>query len=470
MDREELERKRRWVTEGPITRVILALATPIIAARLLASTQESIDTIFLGRVSTEDLAAPAAAAPLIWLFAGIGMGVNSTLSALVSQAIGARDYRAAQKWASQLLGLTIILAIISALTIAGSAKTIFTLQGFQGETLRIATLYAVIASLGMPFLLLLFYFNSVMASSGDTKTPFKISALSTILNIILDPILIFGLLGLPALGAAGAALATAISRGIAVAIALALLFRGAPGFRLYPAIPRPELIIKTVRIGGPVSVQRVVVSLGFLTMMGIVAGLGPAVVAAYNVALTIIHVIQSGTFGFNIAIATIVGQNLGARLAARAVKAAYSGIMIVFSILTAGALLIVLAREHLVALFTSIDEVAFYAERMILIVAAGIPFLGAFFTSLGVARGSGYTLFMSILGISRLWLVRIPLAYTLVYHYGMGDMGVWISMTLSNIIAGVVGVMWVASKTWLSAVPRMSESRDKPLDRVEVPP
>lgn len=466
MDTESLESKRRWVTQGPIARVLVSLAAPIVAARLLASTQESIDAIFLGRVSTEDLAAPAAAAPLIWLFAGLGMGINSTLSALVSQAVGARDYAAAQRYASQLLGLTLALALGSLASILLFAESIFRLQGFEGRALELAAAYAAIGALGMPFLLLMFYFNSVMASTGDTRTPFKISALSTLLNVILDPILIFGLFGVPAMGAVGAAIATTASRGVAVAIALALLARGAPGFPVRPSLPTPQLAVATLRIGGPVALQRFVVSLGFLAMMGIVAGLGPAVVAAYNVSLAIIHVIQSATFGFNIAVSTLVGQSLGAGMVSRAVTAAYSGLALVFSVLSLGAIVVLAGREVLVSAFTSIEEVALYAERMIFFVAVGMPFLGVFFTSLGVARGSGHTALVSAIGVARLWLLRIPLAYTLVYIYGLGDVGVWMAMTASNIIAGSATALWVLSKTWVKPVvhgPTQEDNAKHPL-------
>lgn len=163
MDREALDRKRAWVTKGPIVKVILALATPIVAARLLAATQESVDAIFLGRVSTEDLAAPAAASPLLWLFAGLGMGVNTTLTTLVSQAIGARDYASAQRYASQLLGATLILGVASALAIILAAQTVFILQGFTGRSLEVALAYTLVEALGMPFMLALFYFNAIMA-------------------------------------------------------------------------------------------------------------------------------------------------------------------------------------------------------------------------------------------------------------------------------------------------------------------
>ncbi|GBF09365.1 MatE efflux family protein [Aeropyrum pernix] len=456
MDREALDRKRTWVTQGPIVKVILALATPIVAARLLAATQESVDAIFLGRVSTEDLAAPAAASPLLWLFAGLGMGINTTLSALVSQAIGARDYASAQRYASKLLGATLMLGAASALAIILAAETVFILQGFQGRSLEVALAYTLVEAVGMPFMLALFYFNAVMAASGDTRTPFKVSALSSMLNVILDPILIFGLILLPPLGAVGAAVATVLARAAAVSIAFYLLLRGAPGFRVKPSMPDRQLIGHILRIGGPVSLQRLVVSIGFLVMMGIVARLGAPVVAAYNVSLVIIHVVQSATFGFNIATATVVGQNLGASNISRAVRAAYTGVALVFGLLSIGALAIVGGRSMLVSLFTSIEEVQFYAERMISIVALGMPFLGAFFTAMGVARGSGRTAFISALGIARLWLLRIPAAYTLVYIYSLGDMGVWLAMTLSNIIAGTLAIAWVAARTWAKPIVKRS--------------
>jgi len=298
----------------------------------------------------------------------------------------------------------------------------------------------------------MFYFNSLSSSMGDTKTPFKISAISSAINIVMDPILIFGLGPLPRMGVIGAALATTISRIITGGLALYLLLSGRLGFRVYPRIPDTRLTLLALRTGGPVAGQQVFVSSGFLVMMGIVARLGDYVMAAYNLSLAIIHIIQAATMGFNLATATMVGQNLGADKVDRALSAARTGLGLVAGILAAGALFIIAFRGPVVAVFTDIPEVASEAERMIGIVAVGMPFLGAFFVANGIARGSGWTGIMSLLGVARLWLVRIPVAYLLVFHTSMGSDGVWWAMTISNIAIGTAGIAWALAGGWAKPI------------------
>lgn len=453
-DHGRIERLRSRVVEGPIAATIVYLATPIVAARILGSIQESVDAMFLGRVSTQDLAAPTAAWPLIWLFMGINFGVTTATISIVSQLIGAKRFREASESAGKLLGLSLVLASISLAVIVVAAPFIFRLQGIPESVFDYALAYTYIDVLAIPFMFMMFYFNSLSSSMGDTRTPFKISALASVINIVLDPILIFGLGPLPRMGVIGAALATTISRIITGGLALYLLLSGKLGFTVYPRIPDRHLALLALRTGGPVAGQQIFVSSGFLVMMGIVARLGDVVMAAYNLSLAIIHIIQAATMGFNLATATMVGQNLGAGKIDRAVKAARTGLGLVAGILAAGAIFIIVFRGPVVAVFTDIPEVAAEAEKMIGIVAIGMPFLGTFFVANGVARGSGWTGIMSLLGVARLWLIRIPLAYLLVFEYGMGSDGVWWAMTASNVTIGLAGAVWALSGGWAKPIIR----------------
>lgn len=440
---------RGKVVEGSIAKAILYLAAPIVAARLLASIQESVDVIFLGRVGAEDLAAPTAAQPLFWLFMGINFGITTATLAAVSQLVGARRYEEASRTAGGMLTIAVILGLASTLTMATIAPHVFKAQGIPGEVYDLALAYTMIDALSLPFMFLLIFFNNLSSGMGDTRKPFLVSSLAALINVVLDPFLIFGLGPLPEMGVIGAALATAVSRFIAGGIALYMMLSGVLGFKITPARPWRSLSIMAARIGGPVALQRIIVSSGFLVMMGIVAGLGPIAMAAYNVSLAIVHVIQSATFGFNIAVATVVGQNLGSGRVDRARRAALIGIGLIFSLLSVGAILIYILRGYLVLIFTDIPGVYEESLRMVELISPGIPFLGVFFVANGIARGSGWTGIVSILGIARLWLIRIPLAYTLVYHYGWGPDGVWSSMTVSNVLAGIAGAAWVISGGWL---------------------
>jgi len=448
-----VEELRRRVVEGPIVWTMLSLAAPMVAARLLASIQESVDAVFLGRVSAADLAAPVAVWPLLMVFNGLSFAVTTAAVSMVSQLVGAGRFGEAEEAAGRLMGLMLILAVAGALAVALAAPPVFRLLGLPPGVYELSVAYAVVDALGLPFMFTLLFFNATRSSLGDTRTPFKLSSLSSLLNLALDPPLIFGLGPIPGLGAVGAALATTISRSVAGGVALYLLLTGRGGLRVRPRLPDGDTLRYVASTGGPIAGQQLLVSTGFLVMMGIVARLGEAVMAAYNLGLALIHVIQTATWGFSSATATMVGQALGAGLVGRARRVALTGIALVSGLLAAGSAALYIAADTLVALLTDIPEVAEVSVEMIRLLAPGVPFLGAFFASMGVARGSGWTLVMSLLNIARLWLVRIPLAALLALHLGWGPKGVWIAMTLSNVAAGILAVAWVLKGSW--AKPRV---------------
>ncbi len=459
MDEEKLAKLRERVVEGRIAPTLVSLALPIVAARLLGSIQESVDAIFLGRVSTQDLAAPAAVWPLVWLFMGISMGLTSATVAIVSQLVGARRFREAGDAAGKLLAMNIALSLASMVIVVVSAPLVFRLQAIPDTVMPLALAYLYIDAIGIPFNFMLFFFMMLSNSTGDTKTPFKLSALASGLNLLLDPVLIFGLGPLPEMGVVGAALATTISRIITGGLALYLLLTGYLGYEVKPKRPDRWIVKTALRTGGPIAGQQVLVSSGFLVMMSIVARLGDVVMAAYNLSLAIIHIIQTSIWGFNAATATMIGQALGAGMPDRAKRIARVSLAIVGGMLTLGSAILYLFSEPVVSVFTSIPEVKEVSIRMIRILSPAVPFLGVFFIAQGIARGSGHTGFMSLLGTIRLWLLRIPAAYILAFHMGLGDTGVWLSMTLSNVIAGLAAAAWVLRGGWAKPIVREREAK-----------
>ncbi|GAB6148263.1 MATE family efflux transporter [Stetteria hydrogenophila] len=442
---------RRRVVEGSVVRAILWLAGPVAASRLLGTVQESVDSILLGRLGKAQLAAPVAVWPLIFLFFGLVFAVNTAGGALVSQLVGARRYDEASRAAGKLWGLTLIIGAASAAAVALLAPVVFRLLGIPGEVYRLSLAYTWIESISMPFAFTMFYFTSLSSSMGDTRKPFWVNGLSSALNLALDPLLIFGLLGLPRMEVVGAALATSISRIVAGGYAAALTASGALGFRVKPQLPDAGVVRLVAKIGGPVGAQTVLTSTAFLVMTGIVAGLGTTAMAAYNVSLAVVGMVQAFTMGFSVALSTVVGQSLGAGLPERAREAAVKGQALLFAILSAGVAVIEAFRNQLAAVFTSDPDVLAEARVMITVFAPSIPFLGLLFTANGVAQGSGATLAPAILSISRLWLLRIPLSYTLAYTLDLGSLGVWLGMSASNIATGVAAVLWIHKGSWLKA-------------------
>ncbi|MCE4617658.1 MAG: MATE family efflux transporter [Desulfurococcales archaeon] len=449
---ERVDKLRTRIVEGSILRAIIILAGPAVASRLLNVAYELIDTIFLGHLGEAELAAPTAAWPLLMLFMSIAIGISSSSVSMVSQLVGARDYEKASDVSSQLLGLTLLVGVLSAFLYAGISPVIYSAQSLSPEVYKLALIYTLYLAIGVPTFFAVIYYTNLLNSLGDTRTPFILNTVSVTINIVLDPLLIFGLLGFPRWGVMGAAVATSIARIVAGIYALYHLSSGRIGFRVTPRIPTLPVTRVALKVGLPVSFQMSLTSIGFLVMIKIVALLGTAVLASYNVAVRILGLIQAFAFGFSQALGVVVGQNIGAGHTSRAWESAKKGLLLLFGLMGIGSLLIYLGNRPIVEVFTTSGDVIRESIIMINIIAVGTPFLGVMFASNGIARGSGHTRIVALIGAARLWVFRIPLAYYLAFTVGLGPKGVWWAMTLSNILSGLAAVAWVIRRSWLKGL------------------
>ncbi|MCD6323684.1 MAG: MATE family efflux transporter [Desulfurococcales archaeon] len=445
---------RDRILQGDPVRTTLWLAWPIILANLVNISYNIIDTFWLGKLGKASLSAPVVSWPLIMFFHAIGMGFSFAGVTFISQYVGAGDSRMARKSAGMLVGFSLLISFIIAGFGVTTAPYILKLMDVPPDVLPKATHYIRIIFAGEPLVYLGFVFSSIVQGLGDTKTPTYIGIVSSALNMILDPLLIFGLGGLPPLGVTGAALATILSRAFMGLMGIYLLHRGFRGIKVGVRDLGLEWwwVKKVVKVGTPMAVQQSANSLGFVVMMSIVSGFGSAVIAAYGIALRIVDLTQSFTWGIMRATAIIVGQNIGAREFKRAEEITNKNVIMLTSLLALGVALIVAFRDPLVAFFINDPSVLAEASKLIMIFAPSIPFFGVFFIGNAVARGSGHTLPVMIISIVRLWVLRIGLSYILAYLTGLGSLGVWIAMCVSNVGAGIAAYAWIRLGDWKKPV------------------
>ncbi len=448
---EKLEEQRRKILEEPrIARLIIELSIPLFISGSIQSIYGIADTFWLSRLGNAALATPTVSWPFRGILMSLGFGLASTLSALVGQYIGAREYEKANKSVGQVLGL--LLAIAAAGTTLFYLLTSWYLARVDTppDIAGLARTYLRVIILGTPFSYLFLVFNFAIGSAGDTRTPMKVSVATSLLNFVLDPILIF-----PAgLGVLGAALATLIANILMGGYALYSLATGAHGVRvrLGDLLPRREYYEMIARIGGPTTLQRLLVTFGFIVMIRIVNGLGTPVVAAYSIGQVVLSIDHIIVFPLVRSTSIIVAQSLGAGLLERAKKAFLTGLKIMSGLIIAYIVFLVAFRNEFISVFTSSPEVAEAASRMLLIFGPSV--LGFDITVLAgaIARSSGHTLLVSAVGAARLWLLRIPFSWLLAYRLGLGDTGLWSGMALSNWVTGAVLLAWLFSYRWLKPV------------------
>ncbi len=315
--------------KAQLRRMVMLLAWPAIAEMFLSTLVQFVDTAMVGGLGEVAIAATGLSNSPVMLLNGLfaALGVGGT--ALVARFIGAGDVESANKVAQQSLLVGMALALVFTVLMLLFAPVIPTLMGAEPEVVSVTATYLRILSVTFTMAFSAFILNGVLRGAGDTKTPMQVNVLANILNVIGNFFLIFPtrdvLLNLPGLGdtiltipgaglgIAGAAIATALSRGVAGLIVLYILFSGRHGVRATFSLKLNfDIIRRIIRIGLPASGERVIMSGGQMIFSSIVLGLGTAQYAAHHLAIVAESISYMPGFGFSMAATTLVGQALGA--------------------------------------------------------------------------------------------------------------------------------------------------------------
>lgn len=442
------------ILNGPIASTIFKLAWPIMIGNTMQVVYNLADTFWLGKLGAEAVAALSVGFPLIFLMVSIGAGLTIAGTTLVAQYMGAGDEVMTNKVTGQIFLVVGSISVVLAGFGVYFNKVVLQLMGAPANILGDATAYLNIIFAGIPFMFAFFIFSALLRGYGDTKTPMKLMIFSTILNIIIDPILIFGVGTIPQLGVRGAAFATIFSRAIAGFIGLYILFKGKKGLTLSLKALKPnfKVIKKILVIGFPSAAEQSVIALGMTFLMSIVSQFGTLVVAAYGIGTRILSVVMLPSRGFATATTTMVGQNLGAEKINRAEKSAWISTGIILVVLTLLALVFNLFPRTIISIFNSNPEVIEIGVSFLRIVGFSFGFLGVRFILGGSFRGAGNTVIAMILAIIALWGIRLPLAQYLSINLEWGTNGIWWGMFLSNFITAIIAAFWFKRGGWKERV------------------
>ncbi|WP_255170855.1 MATE family efflux transporter [Natrononativus amylolyticus] len=452
------------MTTGAIPSKLLHLAWPLVLGNLLQTFYNLADMFWVGRVSSDAVAAVSLMFPLSWMFVSTAMGITAATIALVSQYVGADDDRMADRVVAQTVLLT--LAVSSVLAAVGLAfrAPLLTLIGARGDVYVEAMAYIEIIFLALPFTFLFFAFRASLQGAGDTRTAMWLMVLSAGLNVVLDPFFILGWGPFPEMGTRGAAVATFIARGFATAAGIYILLRGGFGVRLRVGDLAPDLEIqkRLVDIGYPATIDGWARSFAAVAMAGFVARFGAAPTAAYGIGVRLMSVTWSVSGAVGQATATGVGQNLGARAPDRAAAVAKTA--------TAGTMAVIFVAAALVLLFPAqamgifVDDPAVIAEGVVFlrIIAPFWALFAGVMVIQGAFRGAGNTREAMVLSFLSRWIFRIPVALVLAFAWSVtvpvlgitvsaldwGVSGIWWAFAAGMGLSFVVAVAWFARGTW----------------------
>lgn len=441
------EKNIKLILQGSMGKAILALAVPVVINSFLQTMYNLTDTYWLGQLGTNELAAINLVSPLQQIVVNFGSGLTVAGAVLIAQLIGASKKEEAASMASQIFVCAMIFSIICAGVIAIFTPTVVNWLGADEPTAKVANVYLRIVILDMPFLYMVNIFAAIRQAQGDTVSPMFLNLTGILLNVILDPLLMIVIHW----GAAGAALATVIAKAVPAMISLVILKRDTTGVRIRLKGFRFEKskMKSILTVGLPTAIGGSTMQLGFLLMSRNVYVYGTGAMAAYGIGNKVNGLITLPSNGIGSAVATIVGQNIGANQIDRAEKGYKIARRVSVIFLFVGGL--ILSRpflsEAIVGLFSSDEEVIAMAADFLSIMALWCFTNGVYNSTSGLFQGSGHTEVTMAVDATRLWVFRFATLYVCENWLHMGVRSIWYSVVVSNALSSVI--LYVVYRTGL---------------------
>ena len=413
--------------------VILALAYPAMIENTLQTVVGFVDTLFVARLGLNEVAAVAAANAVLAVYIAVFMALGVGTSSLIARSMGAKDISRAKSIARQSTVLSALLGLLFGVITLFFGEDLLRLIGAEAEVLTDAVAYFRIVAVPSIFLSLMLAFGSILRAAGDTKTPMKVSWWMNVLHIGLDYVFIFGLLGIPGLGVAGAAWATVLVRAIGSLALFLAIRKSAVAFSIMGPSSRTDSSA-IVKLSAPSMIERLIMRLGQVLYFGLILKIGADTYAAHSIAGNIETFSYMPGYGLAIAAATLVGQSVGGNRLQEAyqygVITAGIGILLMSFI---GVLLFFLS-PWLASWFTTEPQAIDKVVTALRIDAFAQPALAAGLVLAGALQGAGDTkspLYSTAIGM---WVIRVPGVYILGIHLKMGIAGVWIAIAIDQYV------------------------------------
>ena len=437
-------------TAGSLNRAILLLAVPMVLEMVLESLFGVVDVFWVGRLGANAVATVGLTESMLSLVFAVGMGLSLSTTAMVARRIGEKDPEGAADAGVQAILLGLVVSVAVGLPCLLLAPRLLHWMGASDDIVAVGSGYTRICLGGSCAVLLLFLNNAIFRGAGDAAIAMRLLWVSNIINLILDPCLIFGWGPFPRLGVTGAALATFIGRSIGVAYQFYRLLKGTERIRILTRQIRINFSVlwRLVRVSLTGILQFAIAHTSWIGLVRIVSTFGAAALAGYTIAIRIVIFVILPSWGMSNAAATLVGQNLGAGEPDRAEKAVWrTGLYNVIFLGTVGVFFIVFA-EPVVRLFTHDPEVVPLGAACLRIVSYGNLGYAYFMVMMQAFNGAGDTITPTIVNFFGFWLLEIPLAYWLAISLHMRSNGVFFSIAIAESSMAVASAILFKQGKW----------------------
>jgi MATE family, multidrug efflux pump len=448
--REALRGSHQDFTMGSLNRAILLLAIPMVLEMVLESLFAVVDVFWVGRLGADAVATVGLTESLLSLIFAVGLGLSLSTTAMVARRIGEKDPEGAAVAGVQAIAIGLAVSALVGIPCLFYAPELLRLMGASSQIISVGSGYARIALGGGGVIMLLFLNNAIFRGAGDAAIAMRLLWVSNIINLILDPCLIFGWGPFPKLGVTGAALATFIGRSIGVLYQFYRLLRGTERIRILRRQIHVnfQVLVRLLRVSLTGILQFAIAHTSWIGLVRIVSIFGSAALAGYTIAIRILIFIIMPSWGLSNAAATLVGQNLGAKQPERAQISVWRTGFYNMLFLGAIGIFFLLFATPAVRLFTQDPNVVPGAAACLRILSYGNIGYAYGMVMLQAFNGAGDTVTPTIVNFFGFWILEIPLAYFLAISMRMHANGVYVSIVIAECSIAAAGILLFRRGKW----------------------
>ncbi|MCX2741610.1 MATE family efflux transporter [Pontibacter anaerobius] len=433
-----------------IKQSIVLLAIPMILEMVMESLFAIVDIFFVGKLGSNALATVGLTESVLMIIYAVGMGISIAATAMVSRRVGEKKYKEAGSITFQLIVTGVALALLMGGIATYYAGETLMLMGAAPEVITGGVGYARVIFAGNIAIILLFLINGAFRGAGQPHLAMRTLWLANGANIILDPLLIFGIGSVEGLGLEGAAWATTTGRSLGVLYQLYHLFNGRHLLKITGSnlVISLGVIYRILKLSSGGVGQYLIDSASWIFLTRLIAEFGSNALAGYTIAFRVIIFALLPAWGLSSAAATLVGQNLGARKAKRAELAVWLTARYNMIFMGGVTLLFLLFGEHLSDFFADDAEVIKIASKALQVITLGYIFFGLGMVMVQAFNGAGDTKTPAFINILVLWLMEIPLAYTLAIYFDLNSTGVFMAIAFCHSFHALVSWWLFRRGTW----------------------
>ncbi len=437
-------------TTGSLNRAILLLAVPMVLEMVLESLFAVVDIFWVGRLGANATATVGLTESMLSLIFAVAMGLSLSTTAMVARRIGEKDPEGAAIAGVQAIALGLFVSVAVGVPCFLFAPNLLRLMGASPEIVAVGSGYTRICLGGSFAVLLLFLNNAIFRGAGDAAIAMRLLWVSNIINLVLDPCLIFGWGPFPRLGVTGAALATFTGRSIGVLYQFYRLMHGTERLRILRSQIRIQwdVLLRLMRVSVTGILQFAIAHTSWIGLVRIVSIFGAAALAGYTIGIRIVIFIILPSWGLSNAAATLVGQNLGAGHPERAEKAVWRTGLYNMIFLGLVGVVFIAVPEPIIRLFTSDPAVISFGAACLRIISYGNLGYAYFMVMMQAFNGAGDTITPTIVNFFGFWLLEIPLAYWLAIPLHMQSNGVFFSIAIAETSMAIASAILFKQGRW----------------------